>query len=191
MTRQALWDTSTFLKYHWCTLCRPPTSFSSSLFFFCGGQGGLIIELGAFHILSKCSVRALSQPFLWLCWLFLCALCKQRDWGFRNGRSCNASGNSACRGVVLSQLLTDSHDLSGTHVGALSFDVFDFNAGSWEAEPSRFLWVPASLGYCLSYWSIAEKKHHEHSAYKRKHFMGGWLYSFRGVRPWASWWEKW
>lgn len=55
------------------------------------------------------------------------------------GAVVSASGNSACRGVVLPQLLTDSHDLSGTHVGALSFDVFDFNAGSWEAEASRFL----------------------------------------------------
>lgn len=40
---------------------------------------------------------------------------------------------------MIPQLLTDSHDLSVTHVGVLSFDVFDFDAGAWGAELGRFV----------------------------------------------------
>lgn len=29
---------------------------------------------------------------------------------------------------------------------------------------------------------MAEKKHHEHSAYKRKHFMGGWGLALQFLR---------
>lgn len=74
-----------------------------------------------------------------------------------------------------------NRDVSVTHFEVLSFDVFDFNAGAWEAEAGRFLWVPASLGYCFSYWSVAGKRHRDHLAYKRKHLTGGLLYSFWGL----------
>lgn len=40
---------------------------------------------------------------------------------------------------MIPQLLTESHDLSVTHVGVLSFEVFDFDAGAWGTEASRFV----------------------------------------------------
>lgn len=137
----------------------PSLSLLSSLLFL-REQGGLIIDLRAFCLLRKC-------PSCDLCWFFLCPLYKQRDWGFRNGRSmessCGASGNSKWGGAEIWKLLSDNHDLSVTHVGILSFEVFHFNAGAWEAEAGTFLRVLASSGYCLSYWSIAGKRHHDHS----------------------------
>lgn len=102
--------------------------------------------------------------------------------------SCGASGNSKWGGAEIWKLLSDNHDLSVTHVGILSFEVFHFNAGAWEAEAGTFLRVLASSGHCLSYWSIAGKRHHDHFTYKRKCLNGGLLYR---VSPESSWWEEW